>query len=627
MKTIITFIFSLFLISGLFAQSSNDRSMEFQKIVMPSKNFNVLGRITIKDPKDGKEKIALHTYSAAKCGMLVIIDPEYLTGESYETPGDFGAWALCQHDDALLIGTCPNSAFIYQFDLKSRTFRGEPAKAPGVTYIWTLEQASDGLIYGGTYAGCRLMKYDPASHTITDLGRVDPDENNWYSRRVLCSVPGKLFIECGYSTQRIFTYDLETKTFSRYYEDGCRIIYLTNDFVCVSDGNNECALLDPHTGNKLYDRSFKIRETDTLAKSIPLFEKLLAEVNRTKDPRLASLNLPFGHKLENGDLVGFQGQEIYKLGKSAIEPEFHKYPVEPPATSAFGVNVDEDGKIWGTSSFGMTAFCYDPKTGETFNTLDVSKSSGECYGVVPYCGKIYFTSYAGGEHIVYDTKEPWNMRASMNPKVVYTVAPAYIRPHTRSMTNGDGVIWTGWMAKYGTYGSAITRWDVNSGEITLFPDLIGENAIEAMTIYKDAILFVTVKSGNGLPSVHNAPKYLCKMSSEGKIVQKNEISSVGSLCVNGEGGVISMGGELCLLNPETLDMKPLGVRLSGAQIRKYKDNIIAVGSESCYIIDQNNGDILLKTGGVGVGIHDVCVNGNDIWAVGSDGWLYRMTVE
>jgi len=219
------------------------------------------------------------------------------------------------------------------------------------------------------------------------------------------------------------------------------------------------------------------------------------------------------------------------------------------------------------------------------------------------------------------------MRGNINPKMVYTVAPGYIRPHTRSMTNGDGVIWTGWMAGYGTYGNAITRWDVNSGEITLFTDLIADTSIEALTIYKDTVLFVTIKSGNGLPTVYGAPKYICKMSSDGKIVQKNEIASVGSLCVNGEGGVISVGGELCLLNPETLDMKPLGVRLSGAQIRKYKDNIIAIGIDSCYIIDQNNGDILLKTGGVGVGFNDVCVSGNDIWATGGDGWLYRMTVE
>ena len=625
MKIINIFIISFFLIPGLLAQDK----YEFQKVVMPSRNFNILGHIRIKDPKDGREKIAMHTYAAAKCGMLVIIDPENLTGESYETPGDYGAWALCQYGDALLIGTCPNAALIYNFDLKNRKFKDEPAKAPGVTYIWTLRQASDGFVYGGTYAECRLMKYDPASHTITDLGRVDPDENNWYSRNVHCSVTGKLFIDCGYSTKRIFTYNLKTKTFSQFYQDGHQVSYVCNDFVCVVSDNGLYELLDPHTGNKLYDRPFQMNEAEGLSKTVPIFKKYLAEVNKIIDhPSWASLKLPNPYPMANGDIFGFQGQEIYKLKKTALEPEFHKYPVAPPPTRAFGVNVDEEGKIWGTSSFGMTVFCYDPKTGETTNTIDVSRSGGECYGIVPYRGKIYLTAYAGGEHIVYDPKEPWNMRANVNPKMVYTVAPGYIRPQTRSITNGDGIIWTGWMAKYGTYGGAITKWDVNSGEITLFPDLIGENAIEAMTIYKETIIFNTIKGGNGLPTVNDATKYIYKMTFDGKIVQEKEIDKrLGSLCVNGERGIISVGQELCLLNPETLDIKPLGINLPGALIRKYKNHLIAVGKENSYIIDQNNGKVILKAGGIGVDIEDVCVNGNEVWVVGNDGWLYRMKVE
>ena len=620
MKTINSFIFSFFLVSCVVAQ-------EFKKVAMPSKNFNLLGQTTITDPKDGKLKIALHTYSASKCGMLVIIDPDDLTGESYETPGDFGAWALCQYDGSLLIGTCPNAALIYNFDLKSRTFKGEPAKAPGVTYIWTLERAPDGFVYGGTYAGCRLMRYDPASHTITDLGRVDPDENNLYSRKVQCAVTGKLFIDCGYSIKRIFTYDLETNTFVQFHKDGYQVSYLSNDFVCLVSDNNEYELFDPHSGNKLYDRPFQMNEIEAISKNNPIFEKFFAEVNKPQDPRLASLRLPNAYPLANGDIVGFQGQEIYKLKQEALEPEYQSYPVEPPSTCAFGINVDEEGKIWGTSSFGMTLFCYDPKTGDTFNSLDVSRSGGECYGIVPYGGKLYLTAYSAGEHIVYDPKMPWDMRANINPKMVYSVAPGYNRPHTRSVTNGDGVIWTGWMAKYGVYGSAITKWDVHSGEIIFFEDLIGENSIEALTIYKESVLFSTAKSGNGLPSVNDAPRYICKMTSDGKITHQKEVDkNPGSLCVNGEGGVISMGQELCLLNPETLDLRPLGVRLPGALLRKYKDHIIAVGRDNCFIINQNNGNILLKTSGTGTGTLDVCVNGNDVWAVGDDGWIYRMTV-
>ena len=594
---------------------------------MPSKNFNILGNIKIDDPKDGKEKLAYHTFSEAKGGVLIIIDPESLTGECYETPGDSGAWALCQYDDKLLMGSCPHKALIYSFDLKSRTFDGEPAKAPGVTYIWTLGRASDGFVYGGTYAECRLMRYDPKTFSITDLGRVDPDENNYYSRSVHCEAPGRLFIDCGYSVKRIFVYDLEKGGFSQFYKDGAQVSHITADYVCVSNDSGDCELLDPYTGKPLYERAFKIEEIPILAESEPIFKSLQAEADKNTDVRLGQLANRRVIKLKNGDMFGLEGQEIFKLAKNEHTPSFHAFPVEPPATCAFGIAVDESGKVWGTSSFGMTAFCYDAKTGESVNTLGLTMCGGECYGVVPYKGKIYFTAYAGGEHIVYDPSQPWRMRENVNPKMVFTVSPGYIRPHTRSIHDGNGVIWTGWLAGYGTYGSAITIWDANTGEIKFFRDIIGENAIEALTLYKDTAIFDTYKGGNGLPTVKDAPKYLCKITSAGEIVQKKEYAeSLGSLCINGGGGLISIGGALHLLDPETLLTKPVGISMRDAQIRCIGENVIAVGSECGYIIDQRTGAVLQKTGGVGADVLDVCVSGLEVWAAAYDGWIYKMDV-
>jgi hypothetical protein len=171
------------------------------------------------------------------------------------------------------------------------------------------------------------------------------------------------------------------------------------------------------------------------------------------------------------------------------------------------------------------------------------------------------------------------------------------------------------------------QWDVKSGEVKLFPDLVPDNAIQALTIYKNAIIFNTVKKGNGLPSVNDAPNYVCKMTFDGKIIQKKEVNGAnGSICLNGESGIIAIGQDLCLLNPETLDVKPIGLKLSGAHLRKYKDHIIAVAKDNCYVIDQYSGQILLKTGGVGVQPEDVCVNGNEIWASGNNGWIYRLII-
>ena len=590
--------------------------MDFQKIVMPSRNFNILGNILINDPKDGKEKIACHSYSYAKCGVLIIIDPETLTGETYETPGDAGAWALCQCGDMLIVGTCPNAGYVYRFDLVNRTWAGEPVKATReATYVWTLELASDGFVYGGTYHDCRLFRYDPASHTTSDLGRVDPDEKNMYSRWVFCGVPGRLFINCIAAVNRVFVYDLDTKAFSQFYEDGVSVSYISSELVCLNK-NGEYGLFDPYTGGKLYDRFFKMDETEALSADAPVFAKLREVIARK------------AMKMKNGVTVGIQGQEMFKLSPASDKPEYHAIPGGAPATAPFAVCAAEDGRIWGTSSFGMTAFCYDPKTGGIFNTLDLSIYGGECYGIVPYGGKIYFTSYAGGEHIEYDPNAPWNMRENINPKAVNRLTPKYIRPHARSVTNGDGVIWTGWWANYGSYGGAVTKWDVKTGKVSVFDDLpIGDYSIEDITQYKDGVIFDTVMDGNGLARDSNAVCSLYKMNGGGEIIQKKDVSKgLGAICVNGERGIINICGELHLLDAEKLDVTPLGMKISGVQLERFGEYIIAVGNERGCIIDLNSGKAVKEFGGTGVSHNDICVNGNDVWAVG-DGWLLKITIE
>ena len=59
-----------------------------------------------------------------------------------------------------------------------------------------------------------------------------------------------------------------------------------------------------------------------------------------------------------------------------------------------------NGAIWGSCEFGQTIFRYDPQTGESENSCGVTNAGGEVYGMVPLDGKLYLSSYAGGDHIV-----------------------------------------------------------------------------------------------------------------------------------------------------------------------------------------------------------------------------------
>ena len=111
------------------------------------------------------------------------------------------------------------------------------------------------------------------------------------------------------------------------------------------------------------------------------------------------------------------------------------------------MSVADVGVVWFGSGFGQTMGYYDPKTGESWNSPSVTRVNGEIYGVVPYNGQVYFTAYAGGDHVVYDPSKPWDQFNNVNPKTLQSVAPLKLgRPIAGSIMGPDGNIWTGWGA-------------------------------------------------------------------------------------------------------------------------------------------------------------------------------------
>ncbi|TNJ63063.1 hypothetical protein FE784_27715 [Paenibacillus hemerocallicola] len=432
------------------------------------------------DPLDGREKLVLSNFAAGQTGNLIFVDTITGAGESVPIPGDAGAWGLVNwNNEKLVVGTCPQHAYLHCLDLKTRSW-AEPLSDPGEKYFWKMTLGSDGNVYGGTWPGCSLLRYDPVTHTLDNMGRASDNPKNQYSRPVDGSLPGYILLAGGYDEPFLKAFHIESGTFRDFGTPGFVVREVTDTFICTAkDGQYE--FYDPRTFERLPDDGLK--------------DKLTAQ-----ETTLSSGKRHRAIELAGGRFAGVRGQDLYFVDSLDETPELNRIPVEAPATQIHTLASDEEGRIWGSCGFGQTIFRYDPEDGSEWNSSSVCDAGGEVYGMVFLDGKLFMSSYVGGDHIVYDPAKPWDQLNNANPKTLKSVSPEYVRPEGRSVLGPDGGIWTGWSAKYGTYGGALSRIDPQTLQVECWTAPIpNEQQVSGVAADERYVYFTTNGGASGLP--------------------------------------------------------------------------------------------------------------------------------
>jgi streptogramin lyase len=452
--------------------------MHCELLGQPCRNFQILGIAAFTDPRDGREKAVLSNFAAGAVGNIVIVDPLTGEGEDLALPGDNGAWAVLNwRDEKLLIGTCGQYGYLHCLDLESRRW-AEPLRDEKEQYIWNLCLGEDGLVYGGTYPGCVLLRYDPARHALENLGRVSEVEGNLYSRMVYGGIPGHILIACGYAQTHLALWEIRTGKARRFGRPGAGVREVGADFLCTQVGEE----LD------FYD----------LGTLEPLGEDLRHRL-RSGGPPARYQGMGFSVQLEDGRYLCTRGQEYYLEDGVEQRPPLRPIPAPRPATRIHTLTSDAQGKLWGSAGFGQTIFSFDPRTGETWNSQVVCDSGGEVYGMAFADGQLFMSCYSGGDHVVYDPAQPWNQVDHLNPRTLRAAGPALIRPSGRSLIGPDGHFWTGWMAAYGRYGGGLSRVRVDSLEVEIWTDPLGPQALMGLAADPQYLYLITGGGANGLP--------------------------------------------------------------------------------------------------------------------------------
>lgn len=479
--------------------------MKFTKLAEPSRNFCFFKMIDLIDPRDGRKKLVLSSFVAGRTGVIVFVDPEKPdVCERYELPGDEGAWALCNYNNEyLLVGTCAKYGYLHCMDLKTRTFR-EPLRCEGEDYIWDLCVGADGRVYGGTWPGCVLLRYDINAHTLTNLGRVTNDPKNMYSRLVFAA-KDKILVNVGFESFHIAAWDVNKETWTDFGAPGCHVKKVYEDGIVIA----------PYA-----------KPTEYSLHDLTTFEKIEGDLKRPelfKDSRLSDMATPFVYDAD-GTIYGTNAQTSwFSLKPGDAKPTMHQVTCEAPSTSILELLYD-NGSVWGASCLGQTIFRYDIATGTYENTASVCDRGGEVYSMKMIDGKIFMTAYAGGDHIVYDPKAPWNQAENVNPKAFCTLGPdRFIRPNGKSVIGPDGCFWTAWMAPYGSYGGGMSKVDPKTLETTVYNGFIDGLAFNSLVTDGKQFYLATSPSGNGLPVQKDKAMWLITVNTDGKMIAKKEL--------------------------------------------------------------------------------------------------------
>ena len=477
------------------------------KLGQPCRNFNFLSVLSLVDPADGREKLVLSNYIGGGRGTLILIDVETREAEEIPLPGDAGAWAVAFDGGKYVVaGTNMTEGLVCRLDLTTRTW-AKPLHNDKTTHHWNVAKGSDGYFYFTTYPTAEVLRYDVEKHELHSIGRPTDQPENFYSREISGAYPGWIVVTGGHAESFVSAWNLATETWEP---------------VVTGDPSEHFSLPRKAEGDVLEVERDGVPEYY----AFPDFRPIMKGNVAANDKQDSSSKAAWKHstRLRNGRLAGVAGQE-YFIENAEGEKVYHRIPFDPPPTAIQRSLVrDANGDIWGPSSFGQTIFRYSVSEGTHWNSLAVCDSMGEVLGMVALNGRLFMASYVGGDHVIFDPKQPWDQRNNINPRTLKKVSERICRPVGGSTIGPDGAVWSGWRSKYGTYGGAISRVDPETYELQVWEDPIPEQTVMGVAADERYLYFTTNPSGEGVPMRHDPPGWFVVWSPQKGMVAKYEMA-------------------------------------------------------------------------------------------------------
>lgn len=414
-------------------------------------------------------------------------------------PAGAHSWAstFSAAEGAVYFGMTSGELYTWTPGDTSVTALGEPFPGEG---IWRLTAAPDGVIYGGTYPGGKLVSYDPTTAAWRDHGQVVPGET--YGRSLVATADSVYFgtqpnarlarvdrvtgaveqipLPEAYVDHEV-VYDLtlaDDLLFVRVQPSNDLLVYgtTTGEFVNIVPGISARAISPPDpAGEYVY---FRIAAYGIVRYHLD---------DHTWEPVGWGPNAFPGTwawiDMAHPDFPGQSLAMTYYYGRIYVWNPTTKATIyigesdlegAPSPIQALGTGPD--GAIYAgafLSPPGMARF--DPAD----DTMAVLPSAGQVEGFGSYGNHLVFGRYPNGLLLDYDLDQAWSYGTNPGPPV--QIGAEQDRPQAFAQV-GDRLA-VGSVPLSGRLGGALSLWEPATGEVEVHRNVAPDQSVVSLATY------------------------------------------------------------------------------------------------------------------------------------------------
>jgi hypothetical protein len=402
---------------------------------------------------------------------VVSVDPSTGDTKVYANPvqGEYGARCMTTGPDGnVYLGTLPN-AHLLKLDTRTGTLTDLGRPASTEQYIWDLAFAPDGKLYGGTYPNAKLVRFDPKTGALEDLGRLDPVEE--YAHFVAPSSDGFIYAGIGTRRMNIAAYHIAT---------GERREILPAQFQTVGQSNVYRGA-DGHVYGLAGKQYFRLEGWE----ATPIDTKAAAPrvyPSRTRDGRVVTLGR---------DALTVSEPRTGKSSRVPFAYAGRELPI-------FRVALGPDKRLYASSVLPARLLRLDEENGRFAELGELG--GGEVYSFLARRDRLVMAAYGcAAPLMIFDPAKPFQKDPpSQNPVLVdYAGSDLGWRP--LALVEGpDGLVYAGAVSGYGKLGGPLCSWNVEAGTVQQYVDVLKEQSVSALTIWKNRVIGgTTIKGGGG----------------------------------------------------------------------------------------------------------------------------------
>ncbi|MEQ7801169.1 hypothetical protein ABDJ41_15305 [Pedobacter sp. ASV1-7] len=493
MICVVLFVTSFTSVRLVQAQSANIEG-KFTNLGVQLTSANLQANLFVQGA-DGKE----YAYAVVrgKPGHLIGYDMELKTVVAdIEIKTADGAMDMAASTDHwLYIGA--SNGHLYRTRPGSQQIEDLGRALPETAEIMEMTAGSDGEVFGGTYPTGKVFRYHPKDgFSDVGKGRMIASEN--YVRSIAYQhKTGTVYAGVG-SHAHLVAVDVKTGKKEemlpeKYWNQ--EFIYYMGVAEGLDGGDRLLAWLTSTKERKTLVYNLSTRKIEQIIESLDanaivkslnsnqVYFTSMGKLYKNDLTKIGEKSVLLGSCNEAKDMRwGKDGRlhiltkygEIRKYDPQTSQFIEDKIKVSPQPYGIQTMITGPDGKIWSSGYlFGGNAV-YDPVTMKSKQYGGL----GQAEGMVNYKNSIYFGIYPKARFYEYDTDKAWDAKG-INPRMV-GAADEQDRPFATAALTDKEQVYFGTISGYGKLGGALVSYDVKSGKVETFKDVVKDHSVASL---------------------------------------------------------------------------------------------------------------------------------------------------